>query len=108
MLGRPEVQRGGGNLIDQRNAVAVEGEIDRLEVALTGITGFDSNSRILVGGVARKLLVIDFATSGTKDAAELPFGVTERAEKEALAAVTFGAEDRELRKALADGTVAGV
>jgi len=108
MLDRPEVERCGGDFIDQRNAVAIPGEIDRLEVGAAGVAGFDPNSRILVGGVARKLLVIDFATRGTKDAAELPFAVTERAEKEALSAVTFGAEDRELREALANGTVAGV
>src|SRR5215471_8563788 len=78
VLGGPEVKGCGGDFVHQRNGVAVERKVDRLEVAVAGVAGFDANRGCVVGSVARKLLVAGFSADRAKDTAELPFRMAQR------------------------------
>src|SRR5664279_5862036 len=94
---RPQVQWRSRNLVHQRNCESVNRHVHRFQVVLTGIAGFHAHGCEIFRRIARKFLMIDFATNWTENPPELPFRRTKGTDQKALAAVTFRMENRDLR-----------
>ena len=90
MLGRPEIERHRCHLVHQRNGVAVDRQINRLEVVMAGIAGFYADSREIFRRIAGKFFVVSLPASGTQNAAELPLCQTKRTQQKTLAPIAFG------------------
>ena len=69
----PKVKWGGCNLVDDRNGEAIDGHVDRFEIASTGVTTLYANSGNAVRSIPGQLFVIRFAANRTQNAAEIPF-----------------------------------
>src|SRR5579863_2011284 len=102
MLLRPQIQRDGGEFVHQGISQAVLGEINRLDIGMTGIAALDTYVGKLLGGVDRKFGLVFLATSGTDDAAEFPFAETETTDQVATRAVSQRAQDAERGLAIAE------
>ena len=103
VLLRPEIERDGGEFVDQGVGEAVLGEVDSLYVGLAGVAALHADVREFFGRVDGKFCMVFLAASGTDDAAELPFGEAETAEQAAAASVALLAEDAERGLAIAEG-----
>src|ERR1051326_1714915 len=57
LLDGPDVEHRPCHLVDERHGVAVGCEIDRLEITLARVAGFDANRSMAFGGVMRKLVL---------------------------------------------------
>jgi hypothetical protein len=103
VLDGPEGEGKCGEVVDERDGVAIGGQVDGADVGVTGFTGFYTDVRKLLGNVDRELGFRLLAAGGAEDAAEFPFLGAERAQEEALAPVAFAADDSEQRRAAAEG-----
>src|SRR6267143_1446955 len=101
---RPQIKRSGGDLVDHWVRVAALGKIYALDVRLAGIAALHPNMGKLARHVYRKLLVIFFATVWTGDAAEVPFGKTERAQERPEGPVSLWTQYTRTGLSLAKGT----
>ena len=79
VLAGPERERDGSEVVDERDGVAVFGEVDGADVEVAGVAGFDAKVRKLLDHINGELALGFFAASGTEDAAKIPFVKTERA-----------------------------
>src|SRR5437016_14676340 len=96
-----QVERHGGQLVDQRVGQSVLAWVDAFDVGLAGVAALDADVGQFGGGVHGKLGMVLLGASGTDEAAELPFGEAEAAEQAATASVALRAEDGERRLAMA-------
>lgn len=92
MLLRPEIERDGGEFVDERIGEPVLGEVDGFDVGVAGVAALHANVGQLGGGVDRKPDRVFLSTSGTDKAAKLPLREAESAEQAAPAAVALLAE----------------
>ena len=101
---RPKIKRSGSDFIDHRVCVAALGKIYALDVRTAGIAALHSNMGKFARGVYRKLLVIFFAAIWTGDAAEVPFGKTERAQQRPERSVSLWTQNAGAGLSLTQGT----
>jgi hypothetical protein len=102
VLLRPEVERDGGEFVDQGVGETIFREVDCFDVGPAGVAALHPNVREFLRRVDRKFGVIFLAAAGTDEAAELPLGEAESAEQAAAASVPLLAEDAERRLAIAE------
>jgi hypothetical protein len=102
MFLRPEVERDGGEFVDQRVGKAVLGEVDGFDVGLAGVAALDANVGEFFSGIDGKFGVVFLAASGADDAAELPFREAKAAEQAAATSVTLLAQNAARRFAIAE------
>jgi hypothetical protein len=100
----PKIERSGSDFVDHWVCVAALGKIYALDVGLAGITALHSNMGKLARGVYRKPLVIFFATIWAGDAAEVPFGKTERAQQRPERSVPLWTQNAGAGLSLTEGT----
>jgi hypothetical protein len=93
----PEGEGDGGEVIHERDGVAIFREVDGAQIEFAGIAGFDADVGELLRGVHGELVFGFFAAGRAQEAAKLPFFGAEGAEQEAFAAVAFGTQDAEQR-----------
>src|SRR5580658_644523 len=98
----PDIERDGGDFVDDGDGVAVLGEVDGFEIGLAGIAGIDTGGGKFSAGVDGQLVLVLLAASGAHHATILPLGGTERAHEPALGAVAFGAQDAGHRACVAE------
>ena len=84
---RPEVERDGGEFVDEGVGEAVFAEVDGLEVGVASVAALDADVGELLGGIDRKFGMVFLVAAGADDAAELPLAETESAEQVAAGAV---------------------
>ena len=99
---RPEIQRDGGEFVDERVGQTVLREVNRLDVGLAGVAALDADVGECFSGVDGKLGVIFLAAPGTDDAAEFPFDEAKPAKEAAAASVALLAEDAQRRLPIAE------
>ena len=102
----PKIKRSGSDFVDHWVCVAALGKIYALDVRLAGIATLHPNMGKLARDVYRKLLVIFFATICTSDAAEVPFGKTERAQQRPERSVSLWTQNTGAGLSLTEGTKA--
>ena len=110
LLCGPQRKRHGGDVVDDRNGVAVFGEVDGAEEVLAGVAGIHADVRKLFGDVHRQLCLAGFTATGAEDAAKFPLVGAKRALQIPFCSVAFRAHDAEKRKGIAAraaGTVQG-
>ena len=89
----PEGEGDGGEVVNERDGVAVFCEIHGGEIELAGVAGFDADMGELLGDVDGELGFGFFTAGGAEDAAEFPFLGAEGTEEKAFAAIAFDAQD---------------
>ena len=100
----PKIKRSGSDFVDHWVCVAALAKIYALDVRLAGIAALHPNMRKLARGVYRELLVIFFAAVWTCDAAEVPFGKTERAQQRPECSVSQWTQNTGAGLSLTKGT----
>jgi hypothetical protein len=100
----PKIKRSGCDFVDHWVCVAALGKIYALDVRLAGIAALHPNIGKLARRVYRKLLIIFFATIRTGDAAEVPFGKTERAQERSERSVSLWTQNAGDGLSLTEGT----
>ncbi len=88
VLAGPEVERGGGQFVDQRFGAAVFRQVYALDIGLAGVTAFHANVVEVAGGEDGKPFIVLLAASRADDAAKLPLGQAERTDQGARAAIS--------------------
>ena len=101
LLRGPQRKRHGCDVVDDRNGVAVFGEVDGAEEVLAGVAGIHADVRKLFGDVDGQLCFARFAATGAEDAAKFPLVRAERALQIAFCSVAFRAHDAQKRKGIA-------
>jgi hypothetical protein len=101
---RPKIKRSGSDFVDHWVCVAALGKIYALDVRLAGIAALHPNIGKLARGVYRKLLIIFFAAIRTSDAAEAPFGKTERAQQRSERSISLWTQNAGAGLSLTEGT----
>src|SRR5271165_3510658 len=86
---RPETERNGREVIHGRHGIAILGQIDGAQIALTGFAGFHADVRELFRNEDRQLVFALLAAMGAENPAEFPLLRAERALQESLSAVAF-------------------
>lgn len=100
----PQGEWDSGQVVNERDRVAIFGQVDRAEEEFASIAGFDPNMGKLFGDVDGKLVFGFLAARGAQDAAKIPFAETKGANEAALAAVAFGPEYAKKWSRTAKGT----
>jgi len=73
VVGSPEIEGDGGELVDDGNSEAILGHVDGLEVMVTGFAGVDADVRDLLGREDWERLEAVFATGRADDPRKTPF-----------------------------------
>ena len=81
MLLRPEIERDGGEFVDERISESVFREVDGFNVGVAGVAALHADVGQFVGGVDRELELVFLSTSGADKAAKFPLRETEPAEQ---------------------------
>src|SRR5262245_53720043 len=72
LLARPEIERDGGQFIDERDKSRVFCQVNGFEVAPASVTGFDSHAWDLLCGVVGEFVRINLEAGRTRDALKGP------------------------------------
>jgi hypothetical protein len=98
----PEVERDGGDFVDQRVGEAFLAEVDGLDVSVASVAALDPDVGKLGCGIDGKLGMIFLVAAGTNNAAELPLAETEATEQIAAGSIAEGAKHAQSRSAAAE------
>ena len=89
----PKRERDCGEVVHERDGIAVFCEVDGSEIELASVAGFDADVGQLLGDVDGELGFGLFATRGAMNPPKFPFLGAKGTEEEAFAAVAFDSED---------------
>src|SRR5262249_23497206 len=93
---RPEIERDGGHLIDERDKSRVFCQVNGFEVALASVTAFDSYAWDFLCGVVGEFVRINLEAGWARDALNGPDGAAIAAHQEAASSfrAAFGQAGR--------------
>ena len=99
----PQGMGKGCEIVDERDSVAVLGQVNGAQIKLTGIASLDAHERRILADKHRQFVLGFFATRRTQDSPELPFLQAERAKQESFSTVALRAQHTNERPRSAKG-----